>query len=82
LNHRRDCALDAGLVLDDNEETGVRLTGSKHATSEGSSDAFRRAVHRYEGDENDHCDDGADWRDDAELFYENDGELNERDGFL
>jgi hypothetical protein len=48
------------LVFGGNEGTDVHgLTESKHATSGGSSDAFLRVDHRYEGDENAHCDDGA-----------------------
>jgi hypothetical protein len=53
------------------------LIESKHATSEGSSDAFHHVGHHCEGDENARCDDGAESHDDAEFLYGNDEGLHE-----
>lgn len=61
LSHLHENALHECLVFHGNEETGNDdLTESKRATSVGSSDAFRRAVRHYVGDESDRRDDDVD----------------------
>jgi hypothetical protein len=62
-SYHRESARRGRLVFGDNEGMGVHdLTESKHATSADSSDAFRRAGHHCEGDENVHCDDDGESR--------------------
>jgi hypothetical protein len=69
------------LVFDDSEGMGNDdLIESKHATSGGSSDAFRRVGHHCGDDENARCDDGAESHDDAESLCESDEELRRHNG--
>jgi hypothetical protein len=51
---------------------GVRLTESKHATSEGSSDASHHGDHHCADGVHVHCDDGVGLRGGAEFLYESD----------
>lgn len=48
------------------------LTESKHATSEGSSDASHHGGHHCADGVHVHCDDDVDLRGDAEFLYESD----------
>ena len=62
-SYRRESDHHVHLVFDGSGGRGAHdLTESKHATSADSSDAFRRAGHHCEGDENVHCDDDGESR--------------------
>lgn len=80
LNRLHGCDCCGRLVWRDNEGKGVRdLVESKHATSVGSSDAFHRVDHHYEGDENAHCGDDGGSRDDEE-FHDDGAYYGRNDG--
>ena len=60
LSHLHENVLHECLVFRGNGGTGNDgLFENKHATSEGSSDAFRHAVRHYVGDESDRRDENA-----------------------